>query len=46
MYIDNTIVNLSNTSKIKSLEDAYVKPFEKVIRSEIDKMQAQQGGNE
>lgn len=50
MYIDNTVVNLSKNAKIKSLDDAYVKPFDKVIRSEINKMydqlQAQQGGND
>ena len=47
MYIDNTVVNLSNSAKIKSLDDAYVTPFEKVLTKKINSMYDQlMGGNE
>lgn len=47
MYIDNTVVSLSKNAKIKSLNDAYVTPFEKVLTSKINSMYDQlMGGNE
>lgn len=46
MYIDNTVVNLSKNAKIITLDEAYVQPFNKIITDAVNKMEAQQGGNE
>ena len=46
-FAAKTVVNLSNSAKIKSLDDAYVTPFEKVLTDKINSMYDQlMGGNE
>lgn len=46
MNVDNTIVNLSKNAKIKSLDQAYVQPFNKIMTEMADQIRAQLGGNE
>ena len=46
MNVDNTIVNLSKNAKIKSLDQAYVQPFNKIMTEMADQILAQLGGNE
>ncbi len=46
MNVDNTIVNLSNTAKIKSLDEAYVQPFNKIMNDMANQIREQLGGNE